>query len=64
MIGLFEAAAKLEVTPPTVKAWVRKGRLKGEQVRTYGGNACQVQVRIWRAICVGGLCWWHPRSAC
>ena len=38
MIGLFEAAAKLEVTPPTVKAWVRKGRLKCEQVRTYGGK--------------------------
>ena len=24
--------------------------------------ACQVQVRIWRAICVGGLCWWHPEA--
>ena len=26
------------------------------------GSTLQVQVRIWRAICVGGLCWWHPEA--
>lgn len=41
-MGLFEAANILDVTPQTVKEWIRKGLLSGEKHTTPGGKVTWV----------------------